>query len=275
MKNVSLLTHVDFYKTFFDHGWARGLHARVPGTKLSDPVFNLCVNWKAAANSHLMPWLMVESLKKFWEGYVSSQESWASLAIWHLVREVPAAMASHLTNMNRKKLAEVMAGVGDRWKRAQVREAEKVNSQEVFEQFLLGDGGSELQLAIWGTQRTVYEALFHAYEDFVTQCVGLARSEPEYRPFAFKTLISDAKSAFGDEVAAFCLEHPFVEASRLARNALAHRGGRVDEKLMALDHGIEVVGGELQIRPNDNVRLLNELKARVDKVVEAAVALPG
>ncbi len=110
MKNIKILTHVDFYKTFFDHEWARRFSQLAGNTRLKEPAFSLCVNWKSAANTHLLPWLMMENLKGFWDGNVSGQQSWASLAIWHLVKEVPAAMADHLTNMNQKKLAEVMTG---------------------------------------------------------------------------------------------------------------------------------------------------------------------
>jgi hypothetical protein len=274
VKNIKILTHIDFYKTFFDHTWSRRLDELVAGTKLVGPVFSLCMYWKAAANTHIMPWLMVESLKGFSDGYGSGGRSAADRAVWHMVRAVPAAMTPHMTNMGRKKLTEVMDDLGEKWKTAQGLEAEELDSQAMFEQFLYGPGGSELQLSIWGTQRIVYGSLFHAYENFVNQTVGLARSEPNYKGFPFDKLVADAKTVFGDSTAKYCLTDPFVKASRLVRNALAHNGGRVDEKLAGVDHGIEVVDGELQVMPPDNRKLLNELKVRVLKLAETAVALP-
>src|SRR5262245_27359891 len=119
MKNVYVLTHIDFYKTFFDHGWARQLDELVAGTKLASPAFSLCMYWKAAVNTHAMPWMMIASLKSFWSGTVNGDRSAADRAIWHIVREVPTAMAPHVTNMGRKKLTEVMSGAGDRWKAGQ------------------------------------------------------------------------------------------------------------------------------------------------------------
>jgi hypothetical protein len=96
VKNIKILTHIDFYKTFFDHDWARRLDELVAETKLTSPVFSLCMYWKAAVNSHAMPWIMVASLKSFSEGYGSGDRSAADGALWHMVRGVPAAMAPHL-----------------------------------------------------------------------------------------------------------------------------------------------------------------------------------
>src|SRR5207253_2041712 len=142
-KNIKIDPRVDSYKTFFDHAWARKLDELVAGSKLAEPVFSLCINWKAAANTHLMPWLKVGNLK-----------------------------------------------------------------------------------GLWGSQRTVYGAVYHTYENFVSRCVGLARNEPDYRSPNAKALHADARAAFGDTTADFCLTDQAVDAARLVRNALAHHGGK-------------------------------------------------
>ena len=42
---------LESYTTFFDHTWAANIDTLVVGTKLEVPVFNLCINWKAAARA--------------------------------------------------------------------------------------------------------------------------------------------------------------------------------------------------------------------------------
>src|SRR5437868_6648892 len=116
VKNIKIDPRVDAYKTFFDHAWSRKLDELVAGSKLAEPVFSLCVNWKSAANTHLMPWLMIENLKGFWQGLLRGQESSTERAVAHLARHVPAAMGDSLSHMKRKKLAEVMGEVGGRMK---------------------------------------------------------------------------------------------------------------------------------------------------------------
>ena len=86
LTNIKLDPRIVAYKTFFDHGWAREISDLVHGTKFHDPIVSLCVNWKSIANSHVMPWLMVQSLKGFWEGFVQSQASGSEEAVRHLAR---------------------------------------------------------------------------------------------------------------------------------------------------------------------------------------------
>lgn len=274
VKNIKIDPRVGAYKTFFDHDWARKFDELVAGSKLAEPVLSLCVNWKSAANTHLMPWLMVENLKGFWEGFLRGQESYSEQAVAHLARHVPDAMGDSLSHMKRKKLAEVMTDLGSRMKEFREQDGEEIDPQALFDTFLHGQGGSELQLSIWGSQRIVYGAVYHAYENFVSRCVGLARIEPDYRSSNVKSLHADARAAFGDSTADFCLTDQAVDAARLVRNALAHHGGKETDQLKKVPHGVDVVDGVLQVMPDDNRRLFDALKDRVFKLAETAMTLP-
>jgi hypothetical protein len=274
VKKIKIDPRVDSYKTFFDYPWSRKLDELVAGSKLEEPVFSLCVNWKSAANTHIMPWLMMHSIKAFWEGYLRNQESFTEQAVAHLAQHVPVAMGDSLSHMKRKKLAEVMAEIGGRMKQVREQDDEEMSAQALFDTFLRSPGGSELQLSIWGSQRIACGAVFHAYENFVSRCVSLARNEPDYRAFKFKTLYSDAKGAFGEQTADYCLTDQAVELVRLVRNALAHHGGKETDDLKGLPHGVDVEDGVLQIMPDDNRRFFDELKDRVFKLADKAVTLP-
>jgi len=274
VKNIKIDPRVAAYKTFFDHAWSRKLDELAAGSKLAEPVFSLCMNWKSAANTHLMPWLMIENLKSFWEGFLRGQESYSERAVAHLAQHVPAAMGDSLSNMKRKKLAEVMTEIGRRMKQVREQDGEEIDPQALFETFLNGPGGSELHLSIWGSQRIVFGAVYHAYENFVSRCVGLARNEPDYRSSNIKALHADARAAFGDTTADYCLTDPPVDTARLVRNALAHHGGKETDQLKKVPHGVDVVDGVLQVMPDDNRRLFDTLKDRVFKLVETALTLP-
>jgi hypothetical protein len=176
--------------------------------------------------------------------------------------------------MKRKKLAEVMTDLGRRVKEFRKQDDEQIDPQALFDTFLNGPGGSELHLSIWGSQRIVYGAVYHAYENFVSRCVGLARNEPDYRSPNIKALHSDATAALGGTTADYCLTDQTVDAARLVRNALAHLGGKETDQLKKVTHGVDVVDGVLQVMPEDNRRLFDALKDRVFKLAETALGLP-
>lgn len=75
-------------------------------------------------------------------------------------RHVPAAMGDSLSHMKRKKLAEVMTDLSRRMKEFREQDGEEIDTQALFDTFLNGPGGSELHLSIWGSQRTVYGAVY-------------------------------------------------------------------------------------------------------------------
>jgi hypothetical protein len=84
----------------------------------------------------------------------------------------------------------------------------------------------------------------------------------------------DAKAAFGEATADYCLTDQAVEAARLVRNALAHNGGRVTDELKTVSHGIDIVDQLLQVMPDDNRKLFDALKKRAFKLAETALTLP-
>lgn len=59
---------LDSYRKFFDHEWAERSYELAKGTVLEASVAELVVAWRAAANTHHMPWLMIHMLDAFGEG---------------------------------------------------------------------------------------------------------------------------------------------------------------------------------------------------------------
>ncbi len=182
-------------------------------------------------------------------------------------------MGNSLSNMRRKQLANAVRDIADQVKDATTEAASAFDLKTLWSDFLAPDS-MEFHLSLWGSQRLCYGSVYHAYENFIRQCVGIARKEPEYRAL-FAKLVTDGKAAFGNEVIAKCLEDQVVTVARLTRNALAHNGGQVDDQLSRIPHDLVVENDEIEIMPLHTKRLFDELKRRAFRLTEIAVGLFG
>jgi hypothetical protein len=271
-KNIKCDHCLESYQSFFDHPWAKSLAGYVAGSSMEEPATSLLVSWKAAANTHMMPWLLIETLVRFSEGYGRSCETLPETALRQLAKRIPAAMGDSLSNMKRRQLETVITDLGHQLKDVRENYSEHTDPQSLFDSYLNGPGNHELQLSLWGTQRVVFGALYHAYESFVTCCIGLTRNDPNYRPAHGKVLLADAKAVFDAATVESCLADDVITTARLVRNALAHHGGRETEELKNAPHGLAICDGELQLMPDDNRALFTALKERASKLTNATMA---
>jgi len=67
-------TRLHLYNTFFDVRWAQDLSLRMPN-QLSQAFDHLCLAWEEAANTHRLPWLMVQQMKGFADGLTRNHGS--------------------------------------------------------------------------------------------------------------------------------------------------------------------------------------------------------
>lgn len=273
IQQIRIDDRLDSYQTFFDHPWARQLSALVSGTKLEEPAWSLCVAWKSAANSHALPWMMMQSMKSFADGLLGAYEPFGLKVISALAQRIPAEMGTSLSNMRRKQLVDVIRRIRNDVYSANQANEERFDVEQAWQSFL-DPNLIELHLSIWGSQRICYGALFHAYEDYVRHCVSVARSDPNYRTF-FKQLIRDAVALVGQTIADYCLNDRPVQIARLVRNALAHNGGKITDELRGLPHGLAVEDDAVQIMAPDTKQLFDQLKVRAYGLAEVAVTLPN
>lgn len=91
VRYIKIDEHLESYKTIFNHDWAREIDALSANTKLDKAVVELSLRWKAAANAHVMPWLMMKCMasmsQAFYSAYRSRQEFVSSLS-QHLGRRL-------------------------------------------------------------------------------------------------------------------------------------------------------------------------------------------
>jgi hypothetical protein len=274
-KTLHLDDRVDSYRSFLDYDWVKAIEKQTHGTILDEPLMSLIFSWKATANAFTMPFLMMHFLRNFEVGHCRGQDSASEQALKVLADHLPERMAKrHKWSPTKKR--QISEAIAELFAEVDVAKhtMPTLDVDKLFNAFLYGDGGSEMQLGVFGMTQTCYGTTFHAYEHFISRCVGLAKNKPHFKADGAQALVADVRKEFGDEVADFCLVDEQIEIARLARNALAHNGGKMNEKLKKKDHGFFVVDDVLHVVAADNHRLFNILKVRVSKLVEKALTMP-
>ena len=278
--------NLDSYKGFFNHGWCGRIFEAVRGSPLKDPVGVLMLAWRSANGVHLLPWLMVESLRRFAtgeaEGSLQYRASYADEVIKGLVGKIEKGMQYSLKQEQRSNLKRVVAKIEKEAAGAMKTAYQQVAFDvERYWSSLLPL--SEFQFSILGTQHTNYGSVFFAYEDFIANVIRT--KEPTYSSKDKKNPIHVAfPNHFGKPLTDFCWNHEEVELARLVRNTLAHNGARfgkdlekykmrfvdvsgTNKVLLRGDH-FNLVDCVIQITPDNTTYLFNILKDRVTKIVE-------
>ena len=149
---------LESYTTFFDHDWARRIMDLAAGTRLDDCVFSLCVNWKAAANVHIVPWFTVTSMGHFAEGMTKAHEPLTVKIIKAMAARLLTEMGDSLRNMQRKKLADAIATIGKEVSEGLERQGdqEELKPEFYWQMYLGSQYPHEFRLIVWGSQRICY-----------------------------------------------------------------------------------------------------------------------
>lgn len=273
------------YEKFFDHDWAKDIFAAVKNTPFEDAVNGLVMAWRSTNGAHILPWLMVESLKRYAQGEMDGnfryRASYLDQVIKGVVDKIEGLMQYSLKFDQRRALKRAVKKIEE-----DAHQAIKIAREQVqfdvdgYWAFLVD--ASEFQFSILGIQRINYGSLFFAYEDFLANVIRT--KEPTYS--SKKDPIKDAFARhFGDKLRDYCWTHDEVELARLVRNALAHNGGRfgkdlekcgtrftdvtgMDKALLRGDQ-FNIVDGKIQITPDNTKYLFGMLKERVSKIVDA------
>lgn len=211
--------HLDSYKGFFDHDWCGRIFEAIRTSLLKDSVRALMLAWRSANGVHLLPWLMVESLRKFAtgeaEGSLQYRANYADEVIKGIVNKIAEGMHYSLKQEQRSNLKRVVAKIEKEAAGAMKTAQEQVAFDvERYWGSLLPL--SEFQFSILGTQRTNYGSVFFAYEDFLASVI--MTKEPTYS--SKKKPIKEAFATyFGDSLTDYCWNHDKLDLARLVRNA--------------------------------------------------------
>lgn len=263
---------LDEYRPFFDHQWAAEIEQLAAGSKLAEPVFTLHVNWLAAANTCAIPWLTCHGLAQQWRSRLEGQQPLARRMTEELAERLAGEMEGEISKSKQKRLAGAIERIGQQIGAESAAPGGPQDANALWQAML---EEAEFQLAVWGSQRIAYGSIYHAYENFVRECMAIALGRPEYKAHRLNRLARDARRLFGATITRNCLLAESVTIARLVRNTLAHNAGRETENLKRLPHGLVIENGIIQILASDNRRLFDLLKRRAYRIARKAIGLPG
>lgn len=274
-RQIEIDDRIEAYSDYLPSGWMQVVSdAARPAPILDHILTDLLIVWRSTAYTASMPAIMPQSSRAVMQGYMgtvspdSSIITFADGVLAKLSRKLPELVEnSRLRATLVAELATIAAEFRD------VRSNVKYEPPlAAFWQPLLCEPA--FQMSVWSSQRVCYVAFCNAYEDFLTHCVWRlvgGDNQPRTNGKEFKRAL---QTAFGADMYTACWAHPDVERVRFVRNALSHSNGRETPGLEAHGHTIRVLGGVLQIFPEDLRAALNTLRGAVDALVAAAVRLP-
>ena len=276
--NVNLVMdyRLEAYSTIFNHAWAKRLLMMADGTKLDPPLFELMLNWRAAVNTHGFPWMMMKALEGLWQGHL--KDNGCTSKLLRAMTDKIAQRMGNMTHTGRQRLTQVVKELADEILTGVENDPESdMDANDMWKHFQ-HPAMVELHVAIWGSQRFCFGALYHAYENYFREVLAIKKGDPNYKFHRFSQLVEHTTEEFGSDIADKCLNGEFLDITRWIRNSLAHNGGKENQDLInhrkKKDHGIPVESGYLQIMPPDNERLISALQRRVTILTEAALKLP-
>ena len=271
IKQKMVEVRYDAYRSFFDHAWVRQLADVVNGTALDEPVFNLNIAWKAAANTQSLPWLIIRMLGAFADGYVKADDPHAARLVRNLRESIIREIGGGLSRTKEKALHDAIVRIDEKIKSGLDAHPVVFDVEETWQNCLKHP---DFVISLWGSQQICYAAVYYAYEDFLTRCVAIATGKPDYRMPRRPEFGRDFAQSFGATTRDRCWSATIVNVARLTRHAIVHNGGRVTDELAKLPHGLTIQEGEIQIMAPDTAALYVALKSRVGELVTTAVAMP-
>ncbi len=239
------------------------------------PVFDLGFMWRCSANTHLLPWLMATTIQQTIERKTNMAEPFGKKYVSAVQQRLAKRMGSSLRKTQRHRMQVELDKI--------LKEVSAVMAipdllpPGTMWQTMLPN--SEFQFALIGSQRLCYGAIYYAYEDFLTRCVGLAKKDPDYRWFKRTVFENDITVQFDVALRQRCWDDPDVILARLARNSIAHRGCRVTDEFKeaqkAVKRPLVLCDDEIQIMAPDTSSLFHLLKDRATQIIIAALHHPN
>ena len=272
-KTIEIELRLDSYKDFYDRAWFEKWTGETRGTALYQPVFDLGAAWRYAANTHVLPWLLATMVQEATEMNLNTTEPFGKKYVAHVHERLVKRMGSSLRKAQQHLLRKELDVIYEEVEAAAVAVAPHRFVPDATWQMMLQN--SEFRFALIGSQRSCYGAVYYAYEDFLTRCVGLAKREPDYRWFKRQVFERDITDQFSTAIRQQCWDDSDIQLARLARNALVHRGCRVDDEFReaqkAATHPLVVCDDEIQIMAPDTSSLFRLLKDRATVLISTAV----
>ena len=274
LRTVYVTTTLDAYRNFFSDDWGERvdrLTANKP--KLSEIVFDLMMEWRAAAYTASLPVSILEHMKAYHDGFVKTGELNTNLL--RLAQVIPAKLAQELPELAAdpsliRRIQEKLVDLGAKMEEARDNATMEFPLEETWQSYLQEH---VYQLSLWGSQRICFVSIYNSYENFLIRAVCIAQSIDSCRT-SNKDFKKYLVESFGGPLQDKCWTGSDVNIARLARHALSHAGGRVTDKLEKQDHGFVIRDGRIQVVPEKTKALFSLLKDCVYSLAEKAITMP-
>ncbi|MFI4861870.1 MAG: hypothetical protein ACIAXF_14450 [Phycisphaerales bacterium JB063] len=254
------------YETFFDHDWARRVGRRVQKTPFDDMVFKLCFQWKGAANTSALPFILVDMCSSFSDGYINGQRPRPLILLDAIAGRLGDKMSLPQDSDVRVKMLEGISEIDLELTQKLAMNPYSMDKEELWDGLVVN---SELAMAILMSQRMCYSNLFFGYEDFVVRVVKLVSGIDGVR--SGRNFDRHLEDTFGKHWKHDLWQSEHIRVPRLVRHALVHAGGSETAELQKVKHGFEVIGGRLQITVLDTRELFARLSTTVEKLIDHLV----
>lgn len=267
---------MDAYQGFFEVTWKHDFLMLTRTTVLREPSFNLVCSWEGLSNARQLPWLMVRSLDVFQAKELQEYKPWDQRKIGIMRHKLISRLQEQgetVRPMLRKKLERALADLDAEAGRVREEAIEQTlrKQPDLWEALLKHE---TFHTSLWSLERMCYGGLYYSYEWYLTQCLRIKKGDSDYRWRRVPDCFKDFEAAFGTKLTDFCLRDEEVQISRVARNALAHNGGRITPELAGKQHSFKLEGEEIQVNALHTTRLYAKLRDCVTDLTRNAVVMP-
>jgi hypothetical protein len=273
-RNNHIAGDLEDYRNFFSDDWGKRIDDLTASTaKLEPLIFDLMMEWRAAAYTASLPALILEHMQAYHDSFVKTRE--LNTTLLRLANGIVARMESKLPELTSdpsllRRIRKTVLDLGIEIEDARDAATFDFPMQETWQSYIKE---YVYQLSLWGSQRICYVSIYNSYDNFLTQCIRIATGIADYRSFNRTKFKSDFAAAFGDQLLKKCCDNTDFDVARFARNSLSHSGGRLTPELAGLKHAFVVCDGFIHITPKDTKGLFALLKGAVYALAEEAITL--
>ena len=98
------------YVGFFDHDWCKHIFDRVETTPLKGPIDTLMLAWRSTNGVHLLPWLLVQSLRGFADGDFKGSLRFRARLLGRIIRGICDSLEDRMPPLNFDQRTELRCG---------------------------------------------------------------------------------------------------------------------------------------------------------------------
>lgn len=236
------------------------------GTPFEEAVFDLVSAWRRIDYARVLPFVLATSIPGIVGNAIkATSDSFPEM----ILREIMIRMGNQpLARQARKKLEKVVKELHTKAKA--VREVLsntypfKFQAEEAWQNML---EARPFCLGLAASEQAAYTGLYFAYECFLARTV---EAKTGTWPGTTRQIGERFLAEFGEEPWRDCWDAPPVRAARHARDAFAHRGGRVNADTASFAELLHVEGRTICVSANETRELFTALNERVVRFLRAA-----